>query len=87
MDEFTLHKQGLSCGIRSLDYLGTSDTFDGSKSLANGLFYVDRVKHALMSVGMNYPLERILLFAPSFRKASRASRYVRHTVLARYISD
>ena len=59
------------------------DTFDGSESLVNGPSHADRVKHVLMSVGMNYPSERVLLFAPSFRKASRASRYVRHAVLAR----
>ena len=44
------------------------DTFDGSEGLVNGLYYADQVKHVLMSVGMNYPLERILLFCPIFWK-------------------
>ena len=68
-----------------LRMLSALDTFDGSESIVNGPFYVDRVKHVLMSVGMNYPSERILLFAPSFRKASRTSRCIRHIVYARYM--
>ena len=58
---------------------------DKMESVVNGPFCVDRVKHALMSVGMNCPSERVLLFAPSFRKASRTSRCIRHTVFARYM--
>ena len=49
------------------------DTFDVLESVAIGLCHTDRVEYALMCVGMNCPLECILWFAPSFRKASRAS--------------
>ena len=38
--------------------------------VVDGLVCADRVKHVLMSVGMNSSLERKFLFAPSFRRRS-----------------
>ena len=61
------------------------DTFDVLESIAIGLFCADRVKHVLMGVGMNCPSERVLWFAPSFRKASRASCCIHLTAMTRYV--